>query len=75
MGIAAASPPRAGNAEVNPAALNPGLQQRQLLQQQQQQQLPEVQRSEPAPLIRMNDPEADLAPPERDEPARSKPGF
>lgn len=61
--------------DINPAALNPGLQQRQLIQQLPLQQLPEVQRSEPAPLIQMMDPAKDPAPPESDEPTRSKPCF
>ena len=44
----------------NPALQNPGLQQQQNLQQLQQIQMPGVQRSNPAPLIKVIDPRAPL---------------
>ena len=51
-------------AQVNPGALNPGLQQQQLLQQQQR-QIPAMPTSQPAPLIQIDeDPDATI---ERDE--------
>jgi len=50
--------PGSGRAQLNPGALNPGLQQQQQLQQRQQLQLPEVQRTQPAPLIEIKAPPA-----------------
>lgn len=47
--------PRSLRAQINPAALNPGLQQQQGLEQLRQQRLPNVQQTTPSPLIRMNE--------------------
>jgi len=47
--------PRSLRAQINPAALNPGLQQQQGLEQLRQQRLPNVQQTTPPPLIRMNE--------------------
>lgn len=49
-------------AQLNPSLLNPGVQQQQQLQQQRQQRLPDVQRSQPAPLIDVIEPEAQPQP-------------
>lgn len=49
-------------AQVNPGALNPGLQQRQQQLLEQQQQLPGVERETPAPLLQEKPEEAPTAP-------------
>ena len=52
----------AARAQVNPGALNPGLQQRQQQLQQQQQQLPGVERGQPKPLLEEKPEAAPVAP-------------